>query len=149
MRKADHQGGNKGNTANTDSDVQRGKEPAEEEDSVMEPDVWIPPMWEDILHEGDVLQPPDAYVVPLDYQPRLLRNPSLRKLSKTLCNILRWTAKRIGLDISDQGWVDVKKLLECGRLASTTVEDLWTICETDDKRRNNRRTRNPDRRSLR
>ena len=135
MRKADHQGGNKDNTANTDSDVQRGKEPAEEEDSVMEPDVWIPPMWEDILHEGDVLQPPDAYVVPLDYQPRLLRNPSLRKLSKTLCNILRWTAKRIGLDISDQGWVDVKKLLECGRLASTTVEDLWTICETDDKRR--------------
>ena len=102
-----------------------------------EPEVetWIPPMGYDTPQVGDDSWPLDSYVVPMGYQPRLLKNPSLRKVSKTLCNILRWTARHVGLNITSDGFVDVQDLLECGRFPSTTTDDLHTICKEDDKMR--------------
>ena len=59
--------------------------------------------------EEPLLSEMDGYIVSKDYKPKLLSDPTLGKISKTLCSILRWRAREIGLEIQEDEYVDVRE----------------------------------------
>ena len=77
----------------------------------------------------------NEYIVAKNYVPRVLRNPSLAKKSRTLCFILRWGATEAGLELSRDGFAWVDELLELGQFANCTFDDIRRIVENDDKNR--------------
>ena len=77
----------------------------------------------------------NAYIVPEDYTPRLLSHPSLKKTSKKLCYVLRWAARKFGLTMTEDGYVDVDDILRCDFFHDISTDTLREICETDDKQR--------------
>ena len=75
------------------------------------------------------------YIVPQNYVPRVLRQPSLAKRSRSLCYLLRWGAVEWGVPISSDGYVFVDDLLRSGPLAGATIEEIRRIVLEDDKNR--------------
>ena len=72
------------------------------------------------------------YVVPENYVPRVLADPSLKTLSKKLCYALRWGAKELGLYMSEQGYVNLEDIMCCKFFRNATEEKLEQICNTDE-----------------
>ena len=85
-----------------------------------------------ITNEKDKI---NRYIVQHDYVPRVLRNPSLAKRSRTLCYLLRWGAPAAGLKMSKDGYVMVGNLLRSGFLSDSSIADIRRIVEEDDKER--------------
>ena len=81
-----------------------------------------------IMNEKDKI---NRYIVQHDYVPRVLRNPSLAKRSRTLCYLLRWGAPAAGLKMSKDGYVMVRD----GFLSGSSIVDIKRIVEEDDKER--------------
>ena len=75
------------------------------------------------------------YIVPENYVPRVLRQPSLAKRSRSLCYLLRWGAQELGVPISGDGYVYMDDLLKCGPFADATFEEIQRIVSEDDKER--------------
>lgn len=59
----------------------------------------------------------------------------LKKISKYLSFILRHEPDSIGLELSDEGWVNIKELIGKTRKFKLTRELINTVVETNDKKR--------------
>ncbi len=59
----------------------------------------------------------------------------LKKISKYLSFILRHQPDSIGLELSDQGWANIKELIGKTRKFKLTRELINTVVETNDKKR--------------
>ena len=75
------------------------------------------------------------YIVPENYVPRVLRQPSLAKRSRLLCYLLRWGAEKWGIPISGDGYVYTDDLLKSGPFVDATFEEIRRIVSEDDKER--------------
>ncbi len=59
----------------------------------------------------------------------------LKKISKYLSFILRHQPGSIGLELSDEGWANIKELIGKTRKFKLTKELIDTVVETNDKKR--------------
>ena len=59
----------------------------------------------------------------------------LKKISKYLSFILRHQPDSIGLELSDEGWANIKELIGKTRKFELTKELINTVVETNDKKR--------------
>lgn len=59
----------------------------------------------------------------------------LKKISKYLSFILRHQPDSIGLELSDEGWADIKELIGKTRKYKLTRELINTVVENNDKKR--------------
>jgi len=59
----------------------------------------------------------------------------LKKVSKYLSFILRHQPDSIGLELSDEGWVNIKELIGKTRKFKLTREQINTVVESNDKKR--------------
>ena len=59
----------------------------------------------------------------------------LKKISKYLSFILRHQPDSIGLELSDEGWANIKELIGKTRKFKLTKELINTVVETNNKKR--------------
>jgi len=59
----------------------------------------------------------------------------LKRISKYLSFILRHQPDSIGLELSDEGWANIKELISKTRKFKLTREVINTVVETNDKKR--------------
>ena len=77
----------------------------------------------------------DAYIQRTSHDVGVTKNPSIRKLSRKLCFVLRWGAPSLQLPISKDGYVNLKDLRALNAFAHYTDAVVRQIVRNDTKRR--------------
>ena len=76
----------------------------------------------------------NAYIQRSHHDVGVTKDPSLRKLSRRLCFVLRWGAPSLHLPISKDGYVLVKDLRANSEFSQYTEEVVRQIVRNDTKR---------------
>ena len=77
----------------------------------------------------------DAYIQRSNHDVGITKNPSIRKLSRKLCFVLRWGAPSLQLPISKDGYVNLNDLRALNAFAHYTDAVVRQIVRIDTKRR--------------
>ena len=77
----------------------------------------------------------NTYIEPPGEGVRVMSNPSMKKLSRRLCFVLRWGAPSLGVSIGEDGYVEAKRLRSVATLATCTDDVIREIVRQDAKRR--------------
>ena len=88
--------------------------------------------------ESSLTSPPDrfdSYIERNGDGVGVLRQPSLKKMSRRLCFVLRWGAPSLHLPISSDGYVAVSDLQQLPEFRRYTEDVIRTIVKCDGKRR--------------
>ena len=74
----------------------------------------------------------DSYIERNGDEAGILRQPSLKKMSRRLCFVLRWGAPSLQLPISSDGYVAVSDLQQLPEFRRYTVDVIRTIVTEND-----------------
>ena len=77
----------------------------------------------------------DTYIQPRGLDAHVMGVPSLKKLNRRLCFVLRWGAEIYNLSISHDGYVKVKDIRAIPAFSTCTKDQVREMVRRDSKRR--------------
>ena len=77
----------------------------------------------------------DTYIQPRGLDAHVLGEPSVKKLSRRLCFVLRWEAKKLDLPITCDGYVKVRDIRALLAFNTCTEAKVRKVVRRDSKRR--------------
>ena len=77
----------------------------------------------------------DSYIQPRGLDAHVMAAPSLKKLSRRLCFVLRWGAEIYNLSITPDGYVKVKDIRAIPAFNTCTEDKVKEVVRRDSKRR--------------